>query len=152
LSTRVYRGFRSSFPDLVFDRIDYMVDKDRVVQISTMTGPNKGGFMDLPPTGNRVSIPVVLIFTLKDGKIVEQQRVYDFTGMLVIAGAKETVVGFNIGANITWPLASYVGLGTLTRYSRATVTLHPGAEAGVSRAIEMNAGGLHIGGGIRLLF
>ena len=55
-----------------------------------MTGTNKGGFMDLPPTGNRVSIPVVLIFTLKDGKIVEEQRVYDFTGMLVQAGVLKT--------------------------------------------------------------
>jgi predicted ester cyclase len=62
-----------------------MVDKDRVVRISTMTGTNKGGFMDLPSTGDRVSVPVVLIFTLKNGKIVEEQRVYDFTGMLVQA-------------------------------------------------------------------
>jgi hypothetical protein len=79
-----------------------------------------------------------------------------FTSLMLdkalITGAKETVIGFNIGANITWALASHVGLGTLTRYSRATVTLHPGADAGASRAIEMNAGGLHIGGGIRLLF
>jgi hypothetical protein len=30
--------------------------------------------------------------------------------------------------------------------------LDPGAESGVRRAIEMHAGGLHIGGGIRLLF
>jgi predicted ester cyclase len=62
-----------------------MVDKDRVVQISTMTGTNKGGFMDLPSTGDRVSIPVVLIFTLKDEKIVEEQRAYDLTGVLVQA-------------------------------------------------------------------
>jgi hypothetical protein len=79
-----------------------------------------------------------------------------FTSLMLdkalISGAKETVVGFNVGADVTWELTSHVGLGTLTRYSRANVTLRPGAEAGASRVIKMNAGGLHIGGGIRLLF
>lgn len=64
----------------------------------------------------------------------------------------QTVVGFNVSADITWPLSSHLGVGTVTRYSRAKVTMDPGAESGVSRAIEMHAGGLQIGGGIRLLF
>jgi steroid delta-isomerase-like uncharacterized protein len=83
---KVYREFFSSFPDLALDRPDYIIDKDRVAQTSTVTGTNKGGFMNLPPTGKRVSIPMVWIFRLKDGKIVEEQRVYDFTGMLLQAG------------------------------------------------------------------
>jgi steroid delta-isomerase-like uncharacterized protein len=83
---KVYRGFLSSFPDLAFERTDTIIDNDRVVQISRMTGTNKGGFMNLPPTGKKVSIPLVNIFKIKDGKIVEEQRVYDFTGMLVQAG------------------------------------------------------------------
>jgi hypothetical protein len=70
----------------------------------------------------------------------------------LITEVKQTVVGFNVSADITWVLASHLGVGTVTRYSRAKVTLDPGAESGVSRAIEMHAGGLQIGGGIRLLF
>jgi hypothetical protein len=70
----------------------------------------------------------------------------------LITEVKRTVVGFNAGADITWALASRLGVGTVTRYTRAKVTLDPGAESGVSRAIEMHAGGLQIGGGIRLLF
>jgi len=63
-----------------------------------------------------------------------------------------TAVGFNIGADITWALASHFGVGTVTRYSRAKLTFDPGSESGVSRAVEVRAGGLHIGGGLRLLF
>ena len=70
----------------------------------------------------------------------------------LIREVKKTVVGFNVGADITWALASHLGVGTVTRYSRAKLTLDPGAESAVSRAIELHAGGLQIGGGIRLLF
>lgn len=70
----------------------------------------------------------------------------------LITQIDRTVVGFNVGADITWPLASHLGIGTVTRYSRAKVTLQPDAESGVNRAIEMHAGGLHLGAGIRLMF
>jgi hypothetical protein len=70
----------------------------------------------------------------------------------LLTEVERTVVGFNVGADITWPLASHLGVGTVARYSRAKVTLDPGAESGVSRAIETHPGGLQIGGGIRLLF
>jgi len=70
----------------------------------------------------------------------------------LITEVKKTVVGFNVSADITWALASHLGVGTVTRYSRAKLTLDPGAESAVSRAIEVHAGGLQIGGGIRLLF
>jgi steroid delta-isomerase-like uncharacterized protein len=83
---KLYRGFLSGFPDLAFERTEHLIDGDRVAQISTVTGTNKGGFMDLPPTGKKVRVPLVAIFTLKDGLIVEERRIYDFTGMLMQAG------------------------------------------------------------------
>jgi hypothetical protein len=70
----------------------------------------------------------------------------------LVMESRQTVVGFNVGADITWALASHLGIGTITRYSRATVTLDPGSESRVGRAIEIHTGGLHLGGGIRLLF
>jgi hypothetical protein len=70
----------------------------------------------------------------------------------LIAQGEQTSVGFNLGADITWALARHIGVGTVTRYSRANVTWEPASESGVSRAIDMHAGGLHIGGGVRLLF
>ena len=69
------------------------------------------------------------------------------------AEVTRTVAGFNVAADVTWPLGSHFGIGSVTRYSRATFSVDPGsATAGVSRSIEIRAGGLQIGGGVRILF
>lgn len=83
---RVYRAFFASFPDLVFENPELIIDGDRVVQVATVAGTNIGGFMGLPPTGKRVSVPIVWIYWCDNGLIVREKRVYDFTGMLVQAG------------------------------------------------------------------
>ena len=40
----------------------------------------------MPPTGRHVTIPVVFLYEFKDGKIVRDRRVYDFTGLLIQIG------------------------------------------------------------------
>jgi hypothetical protein len=98
------------------------------------------------------------VFNMKQDLVrsIEFERLPGFTGLkldqALITPVDRTMVGFNVSADITWALASHFGVGTVTRYSRAKATLDPGSESGVSRAIEILAGGLHIGGGIRLLF
>ena len=82
----VYRGFLASFPDVAFDNVDLIVEGLRVVQIATMSGTNTGGFMGLPPTGKQFRFPLVAVFTLEDGLIVDERRIYDFTGMLTQIG------------------------------------------------------------------
>jgi hypothetical protein len=66
----------------------------------------------------------------------------------LVTAVERTVVGFNVSADVTWAFAAHAGVGSVARYSRATVTLDPGAETGVARAVEMHAGGLQIGGGV----
>jgi hypothetical protein len=87
---------------------------------------------------------------------IEFVRLPGFTALTFdaahIVGIHQTVAGFNVGADITWPLYRHVGVGTIARYSRATVTMNPDADSGISREITMHVGGLHIGGGVRLLF
>jgi len=70
----------------------------------------------------------------------------------LVSNVTKTVLGVNAGADFTWTLAPHLGVGAVTRYSRAAVPLDPGSASGVTRAVELHAGGLHIGGGIRLLF
>ena len=83
---KVYRGWFAGFPDVTTDWHDLLIDGDRAVQMGTMSGTDTGGFMGLAPTGRGFSFPIALIFTLKDGRIVHERRVYDFTGMLVQIG------------------------------------------------------------------
>jgi len=70
----------------------------------------------------------------------------------LVSEVTKTVVGFNAGADVTWAFAAHFGVGAVTRYSQATLTLDPGSASGVNRAVELHVGGLHVGGGIRLLF
>ena len=58
-----------------------------------------------------------------------------------------TKTGFNVGADVRWMFARHVGVGGLVRYSHATVDL-----TSSGRTISVDAGGMQVGGGIRLAF
>ena len=57
-------------------------------------------------------------------------------------------VGFNVGADIAYYFTGNVGIGWLTRYSRAKAQL-PSAGKGT---VDIETGGLHTAAGLRLRF
>jgi hypothetical protein len=67
-----------------------------------------------------------------------------------VTSAAKTVVGFNVGADVTWNVAAHVGVGTIARYSRATVTFDPRSASGVNRGVTLHSGGLHVGVALRV--
>jgi steroid delta-isomerase-like uncharacterized protein len=83
----VYRAFMTSFPDVTIENPQLIVDGDRVVQTVTFSGTNTGGFMGMAATGKRFRFAAVLICTMRDGLIVHERRIYDFTGFLLEIGA-----------------------------------------------------------------
>jgi steroid delta-isomerase-like uncharacterized protein len=82
----IYHGLFTSFPDFTVESQDLLIDGDRAVQVLVVSGTDRGGFMDLPPTGKRFRFPAMSVFTLQDGLITRQHTVYDFTGWLVQIG------------------------------------------------------------------
>lgn len=77
----------------VFDALDVrmhqdslLIDGDLVAQILSIEGTDDGQFLGLPPTGKSFSLPAVFLYTLKDGQITSERRIYDFTGMLMQVG------------------------------------------------------------------
>jgi steroid delta-isomerase-like uncharacterized protein len=84
---QVFRAWFAAFPD-VTSRLDseLVIDGDHVAYTELMSGTDTGGFMGLPPTQKSFEFPVARVFTLKDGQITQERRVYDFTGMLVQIG------------------------------------------------------------------
>jgi len=82
----VYRAFVTSFPDVTIENPELIVDGDRAVQAVVFSGTNTGGFMGMPPTRKRFSFPAVLIYTMRDGLIAHEKRIYDFTGFLLETG------------------------------------------------------------------
>ena len=63
-----------------------LIDGDSVAQILTIEGTDDGQFLGLPPTGKSFRVPAVFLYELKDGQIVRERRIYDFTGVLLQVG------------------------------------------------------------------
>ena len=61
---------------------------------------------------------------------------------------RDHAVGGNAGADVTWRFSRHLGIGTALRYSRAAVD----AGIGSSGPTSFDVGGLHAGGGLRLIF
>ena len=80
------RAWFEAFPDLKYRTERLVIDGDTVVQILILEGTDIGGFMGLPPSGKAFRVPAVYTYELNGAKIMREQRVYDFTGVLVQIG------------------------------------------------------------------
>jgi steroid delta-isomerase-like uncharacterized protein len=83
----LHRSFFQAFPDARLQWDDLLIDGDRVMLTGRLSGTDTGGFMHIPATGRSFDIPLLLFYTLRNGLIVYERRIYDFTGMLVQVGA-----------------------------------------------------------------
>jgi steroid delta-isomerase-like uncharacterized protein len=81
-----YQTFFNAFPDLKSETEDLVIDGNRVAWFFKASGTQRGGFMGLPPTGKAFSVPMVFHYVLRDGQIMHERRIYDFTGILVQVG------------------------------------------------------------------
>jgi opacity protein-like surface antigen len=61
---------------------------------------------------------------------------------------KDTITGYNVGVDMTWRFSKQIGLGAIIRYSHGTKDFTPTG----GQATKVEVGGLHAGGGLRLIF
>lgn len=78
---------RSAFPDFKATIEDTLAEGDRVMIRMTWSGTQQGEFMGIPPTGKRMSIQVIDIVRLSNGKVAEHWGVMDSMGMMQQLGA-----------------------------------------------------------------
>ena len=83
----LYRTFFKSFPDAHLQWDDTLVDGDRIMLVGRLQASDAGGFMGLAPAGRSFDMPIVQLYEMRDGLILHERRIYDFTGMLVQVGA-----------------------------------------------------------------
>ena len=74
--------FRQAFPDSHFTVEDMIAEGDKVATRKTFHGTHQGEFMGIPPTGQQVSIGLIDIVRIVDGKVVEHWAMGDNLGML----------------------------------------------------------------------
>ena len=83
---KVFRGWFEAFPDFALEDEQYVIDGDDVAHLARAVGTNVGGFMGLPATGKQFHFNVAFVFTVENGAIAGERRIYDFTGMLIEIG------------------------------------------------------------------
>jgi hypothetical protein len=71
-----------------------------------------------------------------------------FTGATVTS-AGATKLGFNAGVDVGVKLSKNIGVGAMVRYSHASMVL---PLANTPAGVNADAGGTHVGGGVRLYF
>ena len=78
---------RTAFPDFTATIDDIIAEGDKVVIRMTWRGTQEGEFLGIPPTGKSISIGVIDIIRMADGKAVEHWGQMDSMGMMQQLGA-----------------------------------------------------------------
>jgi predicted ester cyclase len=78
---------RRFLPDFQATIKDLIAEGDRVVVYFTLSGTDKGGYMDNPPSGNPVMHNGIDIFRVSGGKIAERWGIVDTISMMHQVGA-----------------------------------------------------------------
>ncbi|HEV2131844.1 MAG TPA: ester cyclase [Longimicrobiaceae bacterium] len=76
------RFFQQVFPGYTIEVHDLIAEGDKVVLRGTMHGVHRGELMGMPPTGRQVAVPLIIIYRLERGKIVEHWLQADQAGMM----------------------------------------------------------------------
>lgn len=82
----VYRTWFAAFPDASVHQEDLVIDGDHVVQTVRLSATHAGDFFGMPPTGRHVDVLLASVMRVGGGFIQAEQRIYDFTGLLVQVG------------------------------------------------------------------
>ena len=80
---KVYHEWIDAFPDFVFTSTELLIDGPRVAQFFTIAGTQAKAFGGVPPTGRKVQASGAWFYTIEDGHITYDRRLYDVTAVLV---------------------------------------------------------------------
>ena len=72
----------NAFPDFHANIEHLIAEEDMTVLHMTWTGTHEGEFMGIPPTGKRMSIKVIDIVRIIDGKFLEHWGLTDMMTMM----------------------------------------------------------------------
>jgi steroid delta-isomerase-like uncharacterized protein len=74
--------FRRAFPDSYFTVEEMIAEGDKVATRKTFHGTHEGEFMGIPPTGHTVTMGLIDIVRIADGRVVEHWSMGDNLGMM----------------------------------------------------------------------
>ena len=74
--------FRGAFPDSYFTVEDMMAEGDKVATRKTFHGTHEGEFLGILPTGRTVTMDLIDIVRISEGRVVEHWSMGDTLGMM----------------------------------------------------------------------
>lgn len=80
-------GFRTAFPDIQIVVEEVIAEGDHLAFRSTMRGTHTGELLGIAPTGRRVTVGLIDVIRVQDGKFVEQWGGPDLFDLLRQLGA-----------------------------------------------------------------
>ena len=83
---KLYATYFAAFPDFKMEQELLLIDGDNVAQLVRAVGTDIGGFMGMSPTRRKINFRCAFFHTVRNGQIVRERRVYDFTGLLIQVG------------------------------------------------------------------
>lgn len=79
--------YDSVLPGYYLEPHDIIAEGDRVVVRATVHGVHRGAFMSTQPTGKTVAFPLIIIYRMDEGKIVEHWMLTDMLAFMEQIGA-----------------------------------------------------------------
>ena len=73
----LFTAFHTAFPDFKVTLHDQVAENDLVVNRKTQTGTHQGPLLGIPATGRPVSLNVIEMVRLADGRITDHWTVFD---------------------------------------------------------------------------
>jgi steroid delta-isomerase-like uncharacterized protein len=77
-----WAGFRAAFPDLHATIEDLVAAGDKVVVRGSIRGTHRGELMGIPPTGKPVTVTLIDVNRIEDGRLTERWAETDMLGMM----------------------------------------------------------------------
>ncbi len=78
----------------------FISDGDRAAEFGSVMATHSAELFGLPPTGESIEYEFVRVYTLRDGQIVEERRLYDLIGILERLGKSQLERELGVAATI----------------------------------------------------
>jgi predicted ester cyclase len=79
---------RKGFPDIKVEIFDQIAEADKVTTRKAILATHKGEFMGIPPSNKKVTINIIDIIRLKEGKYVEHWGMSNLSDVIAEISAK----------------------------------------------------------------
>jgi len=81
-----YREAGKVYADITNTLETRVIDGHHAIDIHTVRATHVGEIFGVPPSHRQITFTLVYIFELRDGRIAQERRLYDFTSVLVQLG------------------------------------------------------------------